>query len=405
MLASEIEGSANYQQTIHHELDENQDEETKFSAVDETATKDNQEGQKGKYIPPSRRPTDTPVQQQSPGINGNARPIKQNPPPGVSQNSTNQRNQSRENDKNKGGSRKSVSQNQQQNISTSNVSPSNKKGTDIKKDTRSRASPTQGDKGRNQQQVASSQGNQRTQPNMSNQNSGRNQSGTRSWSNIAGGSVTGAQKVRNTPSAATGVMGNQQSNVTSAVNLSTGPDGKRTETTETLKRFSNNFNLKEPEKNQSQMHASPQIQNVEKVAPSQTSTAPPPTLQTQPSQQASEPESVPNSTQHQNTKRKTTPPPGMAPKPSGPPPGIKEPKSEEKPETPKVFSFCVMQKIIRFQKSTKLNPNAQEWRPNVAAPAFKPSYGTPKQPALQPTPQQPSTPVQPIQSPPGESSH
>ena len=71
-LASQIEAQANYGVHLQHELDENMDEETKFSAVDESKTNNDNSGSRpSKYVPPSRRQPE-PVkmngtQQQQPG--------------------------------------------------------------------------------------------------------------------------------------------------------------------------------------------------------------------------------------------------------------------------------------------------------------------------------------------------
>ena len=60
--------------------------------------------------------------------------------------------------------------------------------------------------------------------------------------------------------------------------------------------------------------------------------------------------------------------------------------------------------LIKIKKTTtKLNPEAKEWRPNVSAPAFKPGGFTPKAVQQQPpAQQQPQTPQMNPQSPPGD---
>ena len=85
ILASQIEAQANYGVHLQHELDENMDEETKFSAVDENAMAKNA----NKYVPPSRR-------QPEPKVNGT-------PPPNKSrQNSRNNSESERKNSLQKG---------------------------------------------------------------------------------------------------------------------------------------------------------------------------------------------------------------------------------------------------------------------------------------------------------------
>ena len=149
-LASQIEAQANYGVHLQHELDENMDEETKFSAVDESKT--------NKYVPPSRR------QPEAIKVNGTA----PNAPP---------KSTSRQNSRNNSESERKNSLNQkstappptaikspQQTPNTPTPPPTTPKDKKETKKQNPRASPVTNDKNRVKPVVQGQQGKQGAPP-------------------------------------------------------------------------------------------------------------------------------------------------------------------------------------------------------------------------------------------------
>jgi hypothetical protein len=202
-LAKQIEDSANYQQNIKWELEDTRDEETKFSAVDESA---NAEGDPNRYVPPSLRPKGPPGHSRQ-----NSGPQKPTPPPNQQQRqSGNQQQQS-----NKTTPRKEQQQ-QQQNSSVQNEQRSRKSSENFK-EARKSASKEENANSRISKQNLPSGGSSLGAPPGITAPPQPNRS--RNWAGVAGA----AQKMA--------PAGGQNAKILK----------------EDLKIFSNNFNLKQPE--------------------------------------------------------------------------------------------------------------------------------------------------------------
>ena len=249
ILAQQIEQQANYGVHLQHELDENMDEETKFSAVDENAMAKNA----NKYVPPSRR------QPEPTKVNGT-------PPPNKSrQNSRNNSESERKNSLQKGKGTTPPPP-----VLAAATTPKDKKdGKKVQQSAASRASPTLTGK-----KTPTPAAKQASKP---------------AWSQIA---AHGAQAP---PPTATQAPLKKEAD-------------KKAKQIDDMKAFQTNFIL--PQKEQ---------QGEQKT---------------------------------ESKGRKTTPPPGMAPKSTtGPPPGMQAketppqpaPPKEEKPAetTPKVIMFSL----------------------------------------------------------------
>ena len=207
-LAKQIEDSANYQQNIKWELEDTRDEETKFSAVDESA---NAEGDPNRYIPPSLR--------------------SKGPPPGHSrQNSGSQKPGTPTGQRQSQGDRKTTPRKEQLQTQNSQEQRSRKSS---EKEARKSASKEDSLPQRkpNMPGGGSSLGAPPgiTAPPQPNRN--------RNWAGVAGGTGGNASISKMSPSGAK-------------------PGAKL----EDLKTFSNNFNLKQPE-GAAQPKASPQGQS------------------------------------------------------------------------------------------------------------------------------------------------
>ena len=339
-LAREIESSANYQINVRHELDESVDDETKFSAVDENAPSNDQ---KGKYIPPSRREV-----VPTPPLNGakssGAGVPKGGPVPAGG--STGQvaasggRNMSRNNSESEGKNKnRNQTSNSQKNQQSSSPMGGVKGGKDGKKDNRNRSSPISQSNNSKSQSSNQPRGPQPQQQQPSQSRPSQPSQQGMAWNRIAGG---GASNNNSPASPVTGAT-KRSTNQNTTPNNPTNNVDNRKKTGEDLKKFSSNFLLPSDEKNsksdnQTQNNLPEQHQGA--VSQSDQSVQNMPNNLGQPNMQQQ-----PNQTQQPQTqtKRKTTPPPGLDKKQTGPPPGMsqKQPEqqkteSEKAPETPKV---------------------------------------------------------------------
>ena len=338
-LAREIESSANYQINVRHELDESVDDETKFSAVDENAPSNDQ---KGKYIPPSRREV-APTPPLNGAKSGGAGVPKGGPVPAGG--STGQvaasggRNMSRNNSESEGKNKnRNQTSNSQKNQQSSSPMGGVKGGKDGKKDNRNRSSPISQSNNSKSQSSNQPRG---PQPQQSQPSQSRPSQPSRqgmAWNTIAGG---GASNNNSPASPVTGATKRSTNQNTTPNNPTNNVDNRKK--TEDLKKFSSNFLLPSDDKNsksdnQTQNNLPEQHQGA--VSQSDQSVQNMPNNLGQPNMQQQ-----PNQTQQPQTqtKRKTTPPPGLDKKQTGPPPGMsqKQPEpqkteSEKAPETPKV---------------------------------------------------------------------
>ena len=254
-LASQIEAQANYGVHLQHELDENMDEETKFSAVDESKT--------NKYVPPSRR------QPEAIKVNGTPPPNSQ-PKSTSRQNSRNNSESERKNSLNQKSAPSSQSQiKSSQPTSNNPIPPANLATTPKdKKETKKqnpRASPVTNDKNRVKPAPTGQQGKQAPPP------------AKPAWNTIAGAS----QQQQNAPPPP-----QQATQAPPKKEL-----GNKANEIADMQKFGKNFIL-----------GGSKEQTEQKV---------------------------------EIKGRKTTPPPGMAPKSTtGPPPGIQATPQQQQQSTP-----------------------------------------------------------------------
>ena len=211
-LAKQIEDSANYQQNIKWELEDTRDEETKFSAVDESA---NAEGDPNRYVPPSLRPKGPPGHSRQ-----NSGPQKATPPPNQRQSG----NQQQQQQSNKTTPRKE----QQQQQNSSNEQRSRKSSENFKE---ARKSSSKEENANSRKQNVASGGSSLGAPPGITAPPQPNRS--RNWAGVAGA----AQKMA--------PAGGQNAKILK----------------DDLKIFSNNFNLKQPENAAAAAKSQPQLQS------------------------------------------------------------------------------------------------------------------------------------------------